>query len=120
MKNAILIFISAITTVSAQLLMRSAMIGIGDITSMGLNAAFYNIITNIKLWLALFSYAVSMLSFMALLGRMEISSAFPITNGLVYISLMVFAAFIFHESVTPLRMIGTMLIFVGGVLIIRS
>jgi drug/metabolite transporter (DMT)-like permease len=70
-------------------------------------------------WTGLTIYGLSVAVWLWILSKVELSLAYPFV-GVSFIVVMLFGAFLLNESVTPLRMAGTLLIAVGCVLVARS
>jgi multidrug transporter EmrE-like cation transporter len=120
MKDVWLIFASLFFNVAAQLLLRSAMIAIGSVTNREeLIASFPAIVSNVKLWLGVSSFVVSTFFWIMALSKFEVSFAYAFLSlGFVFVT--IFAFFVFHEHVTPLRVVGIALICVGIICVSRS
>jgi len=71
------------------------------------------------IWLGLFIYAVSVALWIWVLSKVDLSVAYPFV-GVSFLVTMAFGAFLLNESVTPLRIAGTLLIATGCVLVGRS
>lgn len=76
---------------------------------------FIDMMKHIWLWLALFIYGVSFLLYMIALKELDISFARPLTS-LGYILTYVMAIFFLGEDFTVRRLIATILITVGVML----
>lgn len=63
-------------------------------------------------------YTVSVLNWLIVLGRMELSIAYPLMS-LGYILTLLIGAWLFHEPVTVVKVIGILVIILGVVLITR-
>ncbi|HPE33570.1 MAG TPA: EamA family transporter [Bacteroidales bacterium] len=64
-------------------------------------------------------YAAATGFFMWLISKFEISMVIPITSVSFIYSLLA-GYFIFHEQISPVRIMGVLLIIVGVILIVRS
>jgi len=76
-------------------------------------------LTSVWLWGALVIYGVSVLLWLWVLTKAELSLAYPLVS-LGFVVTMIFASIFLHEQVTPLRVAGTLLIVAGCVLVGRS
>lgn len=54
-----------------------------------------------------------------ILSKVDLSLAYPFV-GVSFIVVMLFGAFLLNETITPLRMIGTILIAAGCIFVARS
>ncbi len=70
-------------------------------------------------WTGLTIYGVSVAVWLWILSKVDLSLAYPFV-GVSFIVVMLFGVFLLHETVTPLRMIGTLLIAAGCILVARS
>lgn len=70
-------------------------------------------------WVGLTIYGLSVAVWLWILSKVDLSLAYPFV-GVSFIMVMLFGVFLLNETVTPLRMIGTLLIAVGCVLVARS
>jgi multidrug transporter EmrE-like cation transporter len=64
-------------------------------------------------------YGLSVATWLLVLARVDVSAAYPFV-GLGFILTMVLAAFLLHEPVGALRVLGTLLVATGVVCIARS
>ena len=64
-------------------------------------------------------YAVSALVWLVVLSRVELSFAYPMVS-VGYIAVVILSKLIFHEQVSAFRIVGTLVICFGVVLISRS
>lgn len=70
-------------------------------------------------WVGLMIYGLSVVVWLWILSKVDLSLAYPFV-GVSFIMVMLFGVFLLNEHVTPLRMMGTVLIAVGCVLVARS
>jgi drug/metabolite transporter (DMT)-like permease len=119
-KNIFLILASVSLNAAAQLLMRKGMLKVGEVSlSAGLFKALPAMAANGFLWLALACYGVSILTWMVVLSRVEVSFAYPFLS-VGYIISAVVGYFFMGEAVTPVRIAGIVVICAGVFLIARS
>ncbi len=69
--------------------------------------------------LGLIIYGLSVAMWLWVLSKVELSVAYPFV-GVSFLVTMAFGAFLLNESVTPMRIVGTILIASGCVLVGRS
>ena len=56
----------------------------------------------------------SVITITVLLRFLPLSMVFPVTTGLTVIGIQIFAAgFLFHESISPVQWLGTLLVVIG-------
>lgn len=70
-------------------------------------------------WAGLAIYGMSVAVWLWILSRVDLSLAYPFV-GVSFIVVMLFGIFLLQESVTPLRIAGTILIAAGCILVARS
>lgn len=121
MKNIVLILSSVLLNCGAQLLIRKGMLLVGDITTSatGFLSRLPAMASNLYLWGAMGSYAVSIILWMAVLGRVDVSFAYPFLS-IGYIVALFAGWLIFGENVSPIRIAGVVVIALGVILISRS
>lgn len=118
--NIILILVSVLLNCSAQLLMRKGMLVNGEIEGMGnLLTAIPHMITNLYLWGAMVCYAISIVVWMVVLSKVEVSYAYPFLS-IGYVLSAVAGYLWFAEHISPVRIVGIVVICIGVVLISRS
>jgi drug/metabolite transporter (DMT)-like permease len=121
LRNILLILVSVCLNAAAQVLMRTGMLKIGEIgvSVQALFKALPGIVSNGFLWLSIGCYGVSILLWMVVLSRVEVSFAYPFLS-IGYIVSAVVGYFFLGESLTPLRIAGITVICAGVFLIARS
>jgi drug/metabolite transporter (DMT)-like permease len=119
LKNLLMILFSVGTGSVGQLVMKHGMNSIGRIHAgevlQKLPAAFLNpyVLGGFAL------YGISALMWMVILSRVNLSFAYPMVS-VGYVFVVVSSRYFFHEPVTPLRLVGTLVICFGVFLISRS
>jgi multidrug transporter EmrE-like cation transporter len=119
------LFLVIIVTVSMSALAQLALkIGVSSATAKRANAhdAFAFLLGVAQapgVWLGLMIYGASVALWLWVLSRIDLSVAYPFV-GLSFLITMGLGATMLHESVTPVRLAGTLLIAVGCVLVARS
>ena len=120
-KNLIMIFTSVILGVMGQLSMKHGMSGV-KLTAespFALLGGLFHAVLNIYVIGGLLFYAMSAMVWLVILSRIELSFAYPlISTG--YIAVVFLSWLLFHEHVTPIRVVGTVVICLGVFLITRS
>lgn len=120
MGNIITILVSVLLNCAAQLLMRKGMIVNGAVEGMGnLFSSIPSMITNLYLWGAMFCYGVSIVIWMVVLSKVEVSYAYPFLSIGYVLSAIAGYAF-FSETISPVRVAGIIVICIGVILISRS
>ncbi len=121
MQTIMIILLSVLLNCSAQLCMKKGMMVIGEITGgmQGFIAVLPVMMTNFYLWISAICYVVSILLWLVVLSKVDVSYAYPFLS-IGYVLSAVVGYFAFHESVTFIRVIGIIVICVGVILISRS
>lgn len=70
-------------------------------------------------WTGLAIYGSSVAVWLWILSKVDLSLAYPFV-GVSFVVVMLFGVFLLDETVSPLRMIGTLLIAAGCVLVAKS
>jgi multidrug transporter EmrE-like cation transporter len=120
MKNIFLILTSISLNAGAQILMRKGMLQIGEVSfTSSLLKTLSQMTTNVSLWLSLSCYGMSILIWMMVLSRVEVSFAYAFSSlGYVFVILM--SMFILREHISILRIIGAGIVCFGIILVARS
>jgi drug/metabolite transporter (DMT)-like permease len=121
LKNILLILANVSLNAGAQVLMRTGMLKVGEIgVSMPvLFKALPGMVSNGFLWMSLLCYGISIISWMIVLSRVEVSFAYPFLS-VGYVVSAVVGYFFLNESITPIRIVGIAVICIGVFLIARS
>ena len=114
-----LIIMSVLLNCIAQLCMKKGMMGVGEVSTQEFISAIPSMITSGYLWLSLFCYGVSILLWMIVLSKVDVSYAYPFLS-IGYILSAIVGYYFFGEAVTPVRIAGIIVICIGVVLISRS
>lgn len=85
----------------------------------GVTDAVLGAATSPLIWLGLFIYAFSVALWVWVLSKVDLTIAYPFV-GISFLITMAFGAFILDESVTTMRVVGTLLIAGGCVLVAQS
>jgi len=71
------------------------------------------------IWIGLIIYALSVGLWVWVLSKVDLSVAYPFV-GVGFLVTMAFGIFLLNENVTPIRIIGTILIVAGCILVGKS
>lgn len=114
-----LILSSILLNCLAQLLIKKAMLQMGEITVFQIFDNFYKFVTNIWLWFAVVALGLSLLLWIVVLSKVEVSYAYPFTS-LGFVLLLITGYFCFNETVNLMRIFGVILISIGVLIISKS
>jgi multidrug transporter EmrE-like cation transporter len=117
--NIVLILVSVLLNCAAQLCIRKGMLQVGEIGLDGLMTHLWTMVGNLWLWMAMICYAVSILLWMAVLSKVEVSFAYPFLSIGYVVAALVGYQF-FGESLSLTRIAGILVICLGVFLISRS
>jgi len=117
--NIILILLSVLLNCAAQLLIRKGMLVEGEVGMQNMLSHIGSMITNVWLWGAMICYALSILLWMSVLSKVEVSYAYPFLS-VGYVVSAVAGYALFNENLSPIRIAGIIVICIGVVLISRS
>jgi multidrug transporter EmrE-like cation transporter len=121
MKPALLATILATVSLSAfaQMALKVGTSSLQSNAGNGLPAAIRSVASSPFIWLGLAIYAASVLAWLWVLSKTDVSVAYPFV-GISFVLTAVMGAMFLHENVSPLRMAGTFLVICGCVLIAKS
>jgi len=115
----LLILISVTFNAGAQVLLRKAMMGVGEVSSLSAGATTaLRLMSNPYLVSGVASIAASLLIWLWVLSRIEVGVAYPMAS-LGYVIAMILGGIFLNEAITPARIIGVVLICLGVVFISR-
>lgn len=81
--------------------------------------AAYAVVTNLYIVGGLALYALGAMVWLAVLARVDVSLAYPFV-AVGFLLTMILAILMLGEAVSPTRMVGTVLIAVGALLVAKS
>jgi len=120
MKNILLILTSVSLNAGAQILMRKGMLCVGEVSSgHSLFKVLPQMITNIFLWLSLICYGISIVTWMIVLSRVEVSFAYAFSS-LGYVLVTVMGVIVLKEYVSVLRIAGILVVCIGVILVAKG
>ena len=122
MKTAIIyILISVLASTVGQLLLKKGMNSMGSVTLSvnQLPAVLWQMETNLNVFIGLAIYLGGTVFWLAALSRVDLSYAYPFAS-LSYVIMLAASWFMFDEKITLSRILGTIVIGVGVLLIYRN
>lgn len=117
--NIILILLSVLLNCAAQLLMRKAMMVTGELGFHNFTENIVPMLCNIWLWGVALCYVVSIVLWMIVLSRVEVSFAYPFLS-IGYVVAAVAEFYLFGSDLSLNRMLGIVIICIGVYFISRS
>jgi len=122
MKIAVLyILISVIASTVGQLLLKKGMNEMGSVT-LSMNqilSTAWKMITNPYVFIGLLIYVAGTVFWLAALSRVDLSYAYPFAS-LSYVIMLVASWMMFNEQITLTRILGSVVIGIGVLLISRN
>ena len=112
--NMLIIVISVLLNAFAQLFIRKGMLLIGCLTLniQNIVSLCFKVLTNIFLLSGMTCYAISILLWMVVLSRVNVSVAYPLLS-IGYIVTAIMAYFLFGETLTLQKVAGIIVICIG-------
>ncbi len=119
MNNIFLILASVTLNALAQLLIRKGMLSIGNVDIDNFAQHIGAMATNMMLWGAMLCYALSILLWMSVLSKVEVSFAYPFLS-IGYVIGAIVGYYAFGEDLSITRILGILIICFGVYIISRS
>lgn len=117
--NIVLILVSVFFNSLAQILIRKGMLNIGEVNMDNLLQHIGAMAGSLWLWGAMVSFVVSIVLWMQVLSKVEVSFAYPF-NGVGYVLTTLTCHYLFGESLSAMRMLGIAVICLGVWLVAKS
>ena len=108
-----LILSSAVTNALGSTIMKFAYGGDDGIVISGWLETFFRILFNPWIVLGLGMFGISFFFMAAALSRTDLTLAYPIMSGVVYIILLITGMLLFKENITLFRILGMSFILIG-------
>lgn len=115
----LLIVLGSAVSVAAQLLMRKSMISYNDIQIDSFITKLFSILFQPLMMSAIFCYGLSLLIYMFLISKLEITYLYPISTSLIFGGITVCGYYMLGESLNWAKISGISLIVIGIILIDR-
>ncbi len=111
--EGIVLLVAIVFNAVANILLKLGMQNAPDINSVGLKGMLINSITNISVWLGLFSFGVAFIFYSVVLTRMKLGVAYPIMTSAGFAIVSVVAVFLFDERLSVMKIVGIAVIALG-------
>ncbi|MCD6093865.1 MAG: hypothetical protein J7J51_03655 [Candidatus Omnitrophica bacterium] len=120
MKPLYALFISISLAIVGQILMKSAMLKIGEIHLRwdNLLAMLWKIFSHSTVLLGLLFFGASAFLWLVALSKIKLSLAYPMV-AITYVAIPVLSYFIFKESLNPAKIVALAIIILGVILLAR-
>lgn len=115
------ILISVLAGATGQVLLKKGMSSMGALTLTGdqLVGILWRIGTNPYVVIGLAIYVCGTVFWLGALSRVDLSYAYPFAS-LSYVVMLAASWFLFQENITPIRLLGTLIVGLGVYLISQS
>lgn len=114
----LLLLAAILTNVSAQLFLKRGALLLNELQSSVSDKILYALKSH-YIWLGLSCYGVSFVIFIIVLTKINLTSVYPLNFGLGFTLIAVASHFLFYEFLSPINILGAVLIFCGLLLIVR-
>lgn len=111
--SLLLLIASAMTNAIGSTVMKHAYGGDSSIVSSGMMAGMLKILLNPWIIVGFGMFGISFFFMAAALSRTDLTLAYPMMSGLVYLILLLAGFFIFKEKITMMRIMGIGAILIG-------
>ena len=119
MSSLLLILINIPLGVAGQFLIKQAINHIGSYSNMPIATFLYKAFTAPMILLGLFLYVLSSVLWVMILSKVDLSIAYPLLS-LGYILILFLSWAFLHETISPVRLAGVVLIIAGVYFVFRS
>jgi drug/metabolite transporter (DMT)-like permease len=122
MKSITVIILTSVSlNAAAQVLMRHGMKRMGEVpfTAAAILKALPSMLSNGFLWSAFFCYVLSIILWMAVLSRVEVSLAYAFSS-LGFVFVVLFSFIFLKENINLYRITGTLVVCIGIFLVSRG
>lgn len=106
------IFLTVALTVYGQIVIKWEVSKIGALPQVGKLDFIVSLLTNFWIISALFAAFMASVTWMMAVSKLELSVAYPFVS-LSFVFVLVASGLIFHEAITPFKIIGMVLILLG-------
>ena len=117
MTKSIIVLLTLMTNILAQLSLRKGMMNI-NINFISFSKVF-EIASSLYIWYGLLFYGISFILYLYVLSKFEVSQIYPIIMSAGFILLLIFSVMFLNETFTLKKIIGT-LIIIAGIFIIAK
>jgi multidrug transporter EmrE-like cation transporter len=111
--EAMILVVAIVFNAGANVLLKYGMQNAPDINTVGLKGMLINSITNISVWLGLFSFGVAFIFYSVVLTKMKLGVAYPIMTSAGFAIVTVAAVFLFDVRLSAMKLMGIAVIAVG-------
>jgi multidrug transporter EmrE-like cation transporter len=119
--GGILIVLTIILGVYSQLMLKWQVNSAGALPNGGMESILryvLGLLTNFWVLTAFFSSFLAVITWMGALSQFELSAVYPFT-AITFVAIMLLSAYFFQESLTPQKIVGTILVILGLIVATR-
>jgi multidrug transporter EmrE-like cation transporter len=121
MKYYILLLFGVLFNVSAQLLLKTGVKRIGEVSFESItDFPVREIATNGFFWLGIMCYGSSLVIYLIMLTRFELSTVYPVASTLIIFIITTISILFFGESFNIYKIIGTILCMTGVFMVLYN
>ena len=111
---------NVILNTAGNVLMKIGLTRIEDLNFFSLQNILKNVVLNAPLVIGVFSYGASLVFYLFVLQKVNLSIAYPIVVGCTMILVTIVSRLIFHEAISLIQISGSVVILIGIMLVARS
>lgn len=113
---------SILTTVGAQLFIKKGVLGLEqfDLSLSGFFNFIFGLLHNIWVMVGLFLFGLSFLLWIVVLSKFQLNIIYPVVVSLNFCLITVFSWFLFKEYLSPIQILGIMIIIAGTFLVLSK
>jgi multidrug transporter EmrE-like cation transporter len=109
------ILLTVLLTVYGQIVIKWEVLKIGALPQVGKLAFIISLLTNLWIVSALLAAFMASVTWMMAVSKLQLSVAYPFTS-IAFVLILLSSSLIFHEAITPFKIIGVALIVIGVVI----
>jgi len=116
-----LLLLADISESAGELFFKKAVMqtGVDHVVILNFISFLLNLMATPSLWFGILIYTANFILWMAVLSRLDLSIAFPISNA-TFVIIPFFSMIVLHEKISMVRWLGAVCIIIGVTLISRS
>lgn len=112
MRNILLIITSVLLAAAGQLLLKKGMMAFGSVGGRAIFGELFSILRVPQVLVGLGAFGVSMILWLAVLSKNDLSFAYPMAS-LAYVIVVLTSGWLFHERIDGWKILGVVLICLG-------
>ena len=113
MKYYLILGLSILANVAANICIKTAMNNVGGVDISSLPEVWSKLILNYLVWLSLFLFGIAFVTYAYVLSHIQLSVAYPILTSLAFILVVLSSVLYLDETITIIQIFGISFIIVG-------